>query len=157
MRARSRAWPLDRARVRTITPVGWRNPVQITRYAASAFAAAALIGAPSLAQAQTAQTPAPAAAPSADDIASLRHDMEAMRQEYEARIAALEARLAEQDAAQSAANAAQAQAAAPADQTAAAADQTAPAVVAQADQSYSPPPAAPSGIVSTSQNIYNPG
>jgi hypothetical protein len=127
--------------------------VQITRYAASAFAAAALVGAPSLAQAQTA--PTPASAPSSDDIASLRHDMEAMKQEYEARISALESRLAEEEAAQSAANAAQAAAAAPADQSAASADAAAPMTVAQADQSYTPPAPAASGP--TSQNLYNPG
>jgi hypothetical protein len=138
--------------------------MQITRYAASAFAAAALAGAPSLAHAQTQPTPAPAA--SNDDIAALRHDMDAMRQDYEARINALETRLeqaeAEAAAAQSAANAAQAQNAAtpgaPAsgDQTAtAAATQTAPATVASADQPYTPAPPAAAGP--TSQNLYNPG
>ncbi|MFT3729130.1 MAG: outer membrane beta-barrel protein [Terricaulis sp.] len=128
----------------------------MTRYAASALAAAALVGAPSLAHAQTAPTAAASAAPTNDDVASLRRDMEAMKQEYEARISALEARIAEQDAAQSAANAAQASTAAPADQSAAPADASAPVVVAQSDQTYAPPaPAATSGP--TSQNLYNPG
>jgi len=142
----------------------------MTRYAASALAAAALVGAPSLAHAQAAQTQAATAAPSSDDVASLRRDMEAMKQEYEARISALEARIAEQDAAQSAANAAQsaanaaqsaanaaqASAAAPADQTATPTDANAPVTVAQSDQTYAPPaPAATSGPAS--QNLYNPG
>jgi hypothetical protein len=130
------------------------------RYAASALAAAALVGAPSLAHAQAA--PAQSPAPSSDDVAALRHDIDAMKQDYEARINALEARLeqaeAEAAAAQSAANAVQAQAsaapAAPADQTAATADQSAPVVVA--DQSYTPP-AAPAAAGPTSQNLYNPG
>ncbi len=100
--------------------------MQITRYAASALTAAALVGAPSLAHAQAAQTPAPAATATNDDVASLRRDMEAMKQEYEARISALEARIAEQDAAQSSAAAAQAAAASPADQSVATAGAPAP-------------------------------
>lgn len=142
--------------------------MQITRYAASAFAAAALAGAPTLAHAQTQASPPTA---NSGDIASLRHDMDAMKQDYEARINALETRLeqaeAEAAAAQSAANAAQASSAqasagapagpatpgaAPADQTASAA---APVAVASADQGYSAPPAAAAGP--TSQNLYNPG
>jgi hypothetical protein len=125
--------------------------VDISRYAAGAFAAATLLGATEAhAQAAPAQ--------STEDITSLRHDMDSLRHDYEARIADLESRLARAEAAegvQPAASADQTAAAAPADQTAAPTDQSAPITTDVAsNDTYSAPPAA---AAPTSQNLYNPG
>ncbi|MFZ2029806.1 MAG: hypothetical protein WAU68_05835 [Vitreimonas sp.] len=123
--------------------------MHFSRYAAGAFAAATLLGAPN-AHAQT----APAApAQSTNDITALRHDMDTLRQEYESRIADLEARLARAEAAEGV------QPAPPADQSAAptdtaSADQSAPATVASNDAYGAAPPSAAGP---TSQNLYNPG
>ncbi len=59
--------------------------MHFSTYAASAFAAAALLSTPAHAQ-------------GADDIAALRRDMETLRQDYEARVSDLEARLAQAEA-----------------------------------------------------------
>src|SRR6185312_14638360 len=130
--------------------------VQLSRYAAGAFAAATLLGATN-AQAQT----APAPAQSGEDITALRHDMDALRREYEGRIADLEARLARAEAAEGAPpgtpapadQAGPANGAASADQSQAG-DQSAPINTASND-AYSPPP--PMAAGPTSQNLYNPG
>ena len=132
--------------------------MHFSRYAAPAFAAAALIATPAMAQ---------NAAPSAADIAAMRQDLENLRHDYDARIAALEARLAQAEAAegnaQSATQTAQAPAA-PADQTAASTAPSTDQVVipdqVTTDQSTvmaqaAPPPPAPAAT--TSQNAYNPG
>ncbi|MES1200219.1 MAG: hypothetical protein ABUS57_02070 [Pseudomonadota bacterium] len=130
--------------------------MHFSRYAAPAFAAAALIATPAMAQ---------TAAPSAADIAAMRRDLENLRHDYDARIAALEARLAQAEAAsggQSTTQTAQAPAA-PADQTAAAtppADQVVIPDQVTTDQSTvtaeaAPPPAAPAAP--TAMNAYNPG
>ena len=127
--------------------------VHFSRYAAGAFAAATLLGAPN-AHAQTAPTPAPAQ--NGEDITALRHDMESLRQEYESRIADLEARLARAEAAEGVQPSTL-----PTDQTAAAttapADQsTAPVTTDVAsNDTYAAP--TPSGAGPTSQNLYNPG
>ena len=124
--------------------------MHFSRYAAGAFAAATLLGAPN-AHAQTAP------AQSTEDMTALRHDMESLRQEYEARIADLEARLARAEAAEGVQPSPPAdQTAAPGDQTAAApVDQSAPTTVATNDTYSAPPPPAAAGP--TSQNLYNPG
>ncbi len=108
--------------------------MHFSRYAASAFAAAALVSTPAYAQ-------------DADAIAALRRDMETLRQDYEARVNDLEARLAQAEADAAAAR----QAAEAASQIGAnEADPTAPTFV---DAS---PLASPSGT-SQSANVFNPG
>ena len=109
--------------------------VHFSRYAAGAFAAATLLGAPN-AHAQT----APAPAQNGEDITALRHDMESLRQEYESRIADLEARLARAEAAEGVQPATQPDdqtaPVAPTDQSVAPADQSAPTTVAKIGRAH---------------------
>lgn len=106
----------------------------LTRYAASAIAAAALISTPAHAQ-------------SAGDIAALRRDMDQLRHDYESRISDLEARLAQAEA-----DATAARAAADAAQSAA---QTTPQDVVTVDQTPADSQSASAG--GGNQNAYNPG
>ncbi len=108
--------------------------MHFSRYAASAFAAAALLSTPAYAQ-------------SADDISALRRDMETLRQDYEARVADLEARLAQAEADASAARQA-AEAQPPAE--VAAGDPYAPVLADAA-------PSASSTGSAQNANVFNPG
>lgn len=111
-----------------------------TKYAAAAFAVAAMLAPTAHAQ-------------SADDVAALRRDMETLRSDYEHRIADLEARLARAEA-----DAAVARAATDANQP----QETADSAIAlndvqTIDQSQVGAPAAVASSGASNQNIYNPG
>jgi hypothetical protein len=111
------------------------------RYAAGAFAAAALLSSPAYAQ-------------SPDDVAALRRDMEQLRHEYEARVADLETRLAQAEADAAAARSAAETAQVGSTQTdTPLADTNAPATVDQ----YASATPAPGASGGSNQNIYNPG
>ncbi|MEQ1492367.1 MAG: hypothetical protein ABL932_17625, partial [Terricaulis sp.] len=118
--------------------------MHLSRYAASAFAAAALLSTPAYAQ-------------DADAIASLRRDMETLRQDYEARVNDLEARLAQAEADASAARQSAEQAQQNATQQAVvdtdSTDQTAPDTVDQ----YAGVASEPAGGAAANANAFNPG
>ncbi len=114
------------------------NNVNLSRYAAGAFAATLVLAAPVHAQ-------------EADPVSALRRDMDALRQEYQSRIGELEQRLAAAEAdaaaAHAAADAAQAAVqAAPADAS--------PDMTAQLPDQSAPLPSTPA---TSNANIYNPG
>ncbi len=117
--------------------------MHLNRYAAAAFAGAALLAGPAHAQ-------------SADDIAQLRHDMDQLRQDYEHRIGDLEARLAAAEADAAAAHQAADAAQAAASSQPAIADAGVDTSVQTVDNTPvdSGPPAAPAN---SNPNIYNPG